>query len=193
MKCSMFSARRGDPGWAFHPDVRPAQPVFLQKARVFMHADKTEKLCKALAEQDPRKRAGPDRLCRRPGNWRLDPGLRDLAPSRRSRRSGSSAKTASSGCGGSRLKRARASSLSKTSSPPACRSARPSTACARSGAKVVAAACIIDRSAGKADVGVPLVCAGANTRCRPIRPTSCRRSLPPFAAIKPGSRHLGKK
>ena len=24
-------------------------PVFLQKARVFMHADKTEKLCKALA------------------------------------------------------------------------------------------------------------------------------------------------
>lgn len=26
-------------------------PVFLQKARVFMHADKTEKLCKALAEK----------------------------------------------------------------------------------------------------------------------------------------------
>lgn len=26
-------------------------PVFLQKARVFMHADKTELLCKALAEK----------------------------------------------------------------------------------------------------------------------------------------------
>ncbi|TIU57231.1 MAG: orotate phosphoribosyltransferase, partial [Mesorhizobium sp.] len=26
-------------------------PVFLQKARVFMHADKTERLCKALAEK----------------------------------------------------------------------------------------------------------------------------------------------
>jgi orotate phosphoribosyltransferase len=26
-------------------------PVFLQKARVFMHADKTETLCKALAEK----------------------------------------------------------------------------------------------------------------------------------------------
>ena len=26
-------------------------PVFLQKARVFMHADKTEKLCKALAKK----------------------------------------------------------------------------------------------------------------------------------------------
>ena len=26
-------------------------PVFLQKARVFMHADKTEKLCRALAEK----------------------------------------------------------------------------------------------------------------------------------------------
>src|SRR5690606_29960475 len=26
-------------------------PVFIQKARVFMHADKTEKVCKALAER----------------------------------------------------------------------------------------------------------------------------------------------
>ncbi|TIM08693.1 MAG: hypothetical protein E5Y67_28420, partial [Mesorhizobium sp.] len=26
-------------------------PVFLQKARVFMHADKTERLCKALAQK----------------------------------------------------------------------------------------------------------------------------------------------
>ena len=26
-------------------------PVFLQKARVFMHADKTERLCRALAEK----------------------------------------------------------------------------------------------------------------------------------------------
>ena len=30
-------------------------PVFLQKARVFMHADKTEQLCRALAAQDPRR------------------------------------------------------------------------------------------------------------------------------------------
>ena len=29
-------------------------PVFLQKARVFMHADKTETLCRALGREDPR-------------------------------------------------------------------------------------------------------------------------------------------
>src|SRR5690606_22153529 len=34
-------------------------PVFLQKARVFMHADKTERLCKALAEKIRAQIAGP--------------------------------------------------------------------------------------------------------------------------------------
>ena len=34
-------------------------PVFLQKARVFMHADKTEKLCRALAERIRGEVKGP--------------------------------------------------------------------------------------------------------------------------------------
>ena len=50
-------------------------PVFLQKARVFMHADKTERLCRALAEKIRKRCARPDRLCRRPGDRRPDPGL----------------------------------------------------------------------------------------------------------------------
>ena len=33
-------------------------PIFLQKARVFMHADKTERLCKALAEKIRKAVAG---------------------------------------------------------------------------------------------------------------------------------------
>lgn len=34
-------------------------PIFLQKARVFMHADRTEKLCRALAEKIKEADLGP--------------------------------------------------------------------------------------------------------------------------------------
>jgi orotate phosphoribosyltransferase len=57
------------------------------------------------------------------------------------------------------------------------------------GAKVVAAACIVDRSAGKADVGVPLVALAQYEV--PAYPAD--RLPPELAAIpatKPGSRHL---
>jgi orotate phosphoribosyltransferase len=57
------------------------------------------------------------------------------------------------------------------------------------GANVVAAACIIDRSAGEADIGVPLV---SLTRYKvPAYPAD---ALPPelaaLPAVKPGSRGL---
>lgn len=59
------------------------------------------------------------------------------------------------------------------------------------GGKTVGAACLIDRSNGSANVGVPLV---ALTRLD--IPTYAADSLPPalaaIAAIKPGSRGLGK-
>ena len=51
-------------------------PVFLQKARVFMHADKTEKLCRALADKI---RAVPASIRR--ASLRVDSWLR-TAPSR---------------------------------------------------------------------------------------------------------------
>lgn len=59
------------------------------------------------------------------------------------------------------------------------------------GGKTVGAACLIDRSNGSADVGVPLV---ALTRLD--IPTYAADALPPalaaIAAVKPGSRGLGK-
>jgi orotate phosphoribosyltransferase len=60
------------------------------------------------------------------------------------------------------------------------------------GANVVAAACIVDRSAGKADVGVPLVALAQYEV-----PSYPADKLPPelaaIPATKPGSRHLGRK
>ena len=57
------------------------------------------------------------------------------------------------------------------------------------GGDVVAAACIVDRSGGKADVGVPLIALAAWTS-RPIRPTPCRRNWPRSRCEDPGSRRL---
>ena len=49
-------------------------PVFLQKARVFMHADKTERLCRALAAKI-RDEVTDRSTIRRPGGRRPDPRL----------------------------------------------------------------------------------------------------------------------
>jgi len=59
----------------------------------------------------------------------------------------------------------------------------------KTGAKVVAAACLIDRSAGKAKVGVPLI-ALRNGRCLAGRPDKLPPHLRGTKAVKPGSRGL---
>ncbi len=59
-------------------------PVFLQKARVFMHPDQTEILCKALAEKIRAAGLGRIDLLRRPGGRRHHSGLRNFAPPWRS-------------------------------------------------------------------------------------------------------------
>lgn len=61
----------------------------------------------------------------------------------------------------------------------------------RAGGKTVAGACLIDRSGGKADIGVPLV-----SLTRLMVPTFAADQLPAdlaaVPAVKPGSRHLGQ-
>lgn len=102
-------------------------PVFLQKARVFMHADKTEKLCKALAEKIRAADLGPI-------DYVVGPAIGGLIPSYETSRhlgvprSGSNARMAYSACVVSTCRRARASSSWKISSPRAFPSAKPSTA-----------------------------------------------------------------
>src|SRR5690606_13949990 len=69
-------------------------------------------------------------------------------------------------------------------------SSRECIACVeRFGGKVVAVACLIDRSGGRADVGVPLV-ALTKLDIPTYEPTGLPPELAAIPAEKPGSRHL---
>jgi orotate phosphoribosyltransferase len=132
-------------------------PVFLQKNLVFMHADRTERLCRALADKIRAEVGAVDVV--------ISPAV-GRASSRATRRRGSSACRActsnargepSSCAAGSRWSRGRAWSWWRISSRPGFRPAKRSRPSGAAGGEVVAAACIVDRSGGEADVGVPLI------------------------------------
>jgi orotate phosphoribosyltransferase len=59
----------------------------------------------------------------------------------------------------------------------------------RTGAKVIAGACIFDRSAGEADIGVPLISL-ASQKFPSYMPDNLPPELEKLPAIKPGSRGL---
>lgn len=163
-------------------------PVFLQKARVFMHPDKTEILCRALAEKIRAKAAGPV-------DYLVGPAIGGLIPAyETARHFGAPAIWVEREGGEFRLRRFEIA--------PGARvvvvedivttglSIRETVDCLRKlGAEVVAAACIIDRSAGKADVGVPLIALAEYEV--PAYPAD---ALPPelaaIPAVKPGSRNI---
>jgi orotate phosphoribosyltransferase len=163
-------------------------PVFLQKARVFMHADKTERLCRALA-QLVRERV-PGRI-----DYVVGPAIGGLIPAyETSRHLGVPAIWVEREQGEFRLRRFEVE--------PGARvvivedivttglSIRETVECmGKLGVDVVAACCIVDRSAGKADVGVPLVALAQYEV--PAYPAD---ALPPELAaippIKPGSRTI---
>lgn len=163
-------------------------PVFLQKARVFMHADKTEKLCKALAELIR------DRV---PGaiDYVVGPAIGGLIPAyETSRHLGVPAIWVEREGGEFRLRRfeieAGARVVIVEDIVTTGLSIRETIACLSAlGAEVVAAACIIDRSAGRTDVGVPLVALAEYEV--PAYPAD---RLPPelaaIPAVKPGSRNV---
>ncbi len=163
-------------------------PVFLQKARVFMHADKTERLCRALAD---RIREGvPGRI-----DYVVGPAVGGLIPAyETSRHLGVPAIWVEREQGVFRLRRfdiekgARVVIVEDIVTTGL--SIRETITCLRAlGAEVAAAACIIDRSAGKTDVGVPLVALAEYEV--PAYPAD---SLPPELAaippVKPGSRNI---
>lgn len=163
-------------------------PVFLQKARVFMHADKTEKLCKALAAKI--REAVPGRI-----DYVVGPAVGGLIPAyETSRHLGAPAIWVEREGGVFRLRRfeipegARVVIVEDIVTTGL--SIRETVECLRGiGAEVAAAACIIDRSAGKADVGVPLVALAEYEV--PAYPVD---QLPPELAaippVKPGSRNI---
>lgn len=163
-------------------------PVFLQKARVFMHADKTETLCRALAARVREK--VPGRI-----DYVVGPAVGGLIPAyETSRHLGVPAIWVERENGEFRLRRfeiepgARVVIVEDIVTTGL--SIRETVECMRKlGAEVLVACCIIDRSAGKADVGVPLVALAEYAV--PAYPAD---ALPPELAaippVKPGSRSL---
>lgn len=163
-------------------------PIFLQKARVFMHADKTERLCRALAARI-RETVGEGI------DYVVGPAVGGIIPAyETSRHLGVPAIWVEREAGVFRLRRfeikpgARVVIVEDIVTTGL--SIRETVECLRGiGAEVVAAACIIDRSAGKVDVGVPLVALAQYEV--PAYPAD---ALPPELAaippVKPGSRNI---
>lgn len=163
-------------------------PVFLQKARVFMHADKTERLCRALA--DLIREQVPGRI-----DYVVGPAIGGLIPAyETSRHLGVPAIWVEREDGEFRLRRfeipqgARVVIVEDIVTTGL--SIRETIDCLRKlGADVAAAACIIDRSAGKTDVGVPLV-ALAQYEVPAYKPDDLPPELAAIPPIKPGSRNI---
>ena len=163
-------------------------PIFLQKARVFMHPHLTERLCKALAERI-REEVSPA------PDYVVGPAIGGLIPAyETSRHLGAPAIWVERENGVFRLRRFEISPGDRVviveDIVTTGLSIRETVECLRGlGAEVLAAACIIDRSAGKVDVGVPLIALAEYEV--PAYPAD---ALPPELAaippVKPGSRNL---
>ncbi|HWA18555.1 MAG TPA: orotate phosphoribosyltransferase [Devosia sp.] len=164
-------------------------PVFLQKAKVFMHPDKAERLCRALADRLRAEGYGGVSQIVSPAVGGIIPGYETA------RHLGVPAIYTERVDGKFQLRRgfevARGEKVLVVEDIVTTGlSIRECIECLRGiGADVVAAACLIDRSGGEADVGVPLV---SLTRYKvPAYPAD---ALPPelaaIPAIKPGSRGL---
>ena len=163
-------------------------PVFLQKARVFMHPDKTAILCKGLAEKINASGLGRIDYC-------VGPAVGGIIPAyETSRHLGVPNVWVEREGGEFRLRRfeiergARVVVIEDIVTTGL--SIRETVAALRAiGAEVLAAACIVDRSGGKADIGVPLV-ALAEYEVPTYPPDRLPPELAAIPATKPGSRHL---
>lgn len=163
-------------------------PVFLQKARVFMHADKTETLCKALAER-------VSTACPNGIDYVVGPAVGGIIPAfETSKHLGVPNVWVEREEGVFKLRRfdiekgARVVIIEDIVTTGL--SIRETVQSLQDiGAEVLAAACLVDRSAGKADVGVPLIALAEYEV-----PAYAADELPPelanIPAVKPGSRNL---
>lgn len=131
-------------------------PVFLQKARVFMHPAATETLCRALAERIRAEVPGPV-------DYLVGPAVGGIIPAyETARHLGVPAVWVEREDGRFRLRRFEVEKGARVviveDIVTTGLSIRETVEAVRAiGLEVAAAACLIDRSAGKADVGVPLV------------------------------------
>jgi orotate phosphoribosyltransferase len=164
-------------------------PVFLQKAKVFADAERTAKLCKALAEKVKAELGeAPDII--------VSPAVGGIVPGyEMGRQMGLPAIYVEREDGEFRLRRGFELSpgqkvlvvediVTTGLSSRECIDSLEVT-----GATVLAEACLIDRSGGKADVGVPLI-ALASIEFPAYAPDDLPPELAAIPAIKPGSRGL---
>lgn len=163
-------------------------PVFLQKARVFMHADKTEKLCIALAHKI--RAAGLGQI-----DYVVGPAIGGLIPAyETSRHLGVPAIWVEREAGEFKLRRFEIEQGARVviveDIVTTGLSIRETIECLQKlGAEVVAAACIIDRSAGKADIGAPLI-ALAQYEVPAYHADALPPELAAIPPVKPGSRNI---
>ncbi|WP_421723452.1 orotate phosphoribosyltransferase [Bauldia sp.] len=163
-------------------------PVFLQKARVFMYPDKTERLCRALAEKVRAEGFGDVDVIIAPAVGGIVPGYETA------RHLGVPAMWVEREEGAFRLRRFEMEKGTRVliveDIVTTGLSIRETIETVRDlGGDVVAAACLIDRSAGEADTGVPLV-ALANYKVPAYPANSLPPELAAIPAVKPGSRNL---
>jgi orotate phosphoribosyltransferase len=164
-------------------------PVFLQKARVFMHPDKAERLCRALAEKLRAEGYGGVSQVVSPAVGGIIPGYETA------RWLGIPAIYTERVDGKFQVRRgfeiARGEKVLVVEDIVTTGlSIRECIDCLREvGADVLAAACLIDRSAGEADVGVPLV-ALAEYKVPAYPADALPPELAAIPAVKPGSRGL---
>ncbi|MBI4922821.1 MAG: orotate phosphoribosyltransferase [Devosia nanyangense] len=164
-------------------------PVFLQKAKVFMHPDKAEVLCKALAEKVRAEGLGNVSQIVSPAVGGIIPGYETA------RHLGVPAIYTERVDGKFQLRRGFEIYLGEKvlvveDIVTTGLSIRECVACLKEiGADVVAAACLIDRSGGEADVGVPLI-ALAKYKVPAYPADALPPELAAIPAVKPGSRGL---
>lgn len=164
-------------------------PTFLQKQRVFMHADKAEILCKALAEKIVAEGFGDVSQIVSPAIGGIIPGYET------SRHLKKPAVFTERVNGKFELRRGfevkpGEKVIVVEDIVSTGLSIRECVDCLKElGADVVAAACLVDRSDGEADVGVPLV-ALTGFKVPAYAPDDLPPELAAMPAIKPGSRGL---
>jgi orotate phosphoribosyltransferase len=163
-------------------------PMFLQKNLVFMYPERTERLCKALADLIEAKFGKPDVI--------ISPAVGAIIPGYEvARQMGVPAMYVEREGGEFKLRRAfRIASGAKVAVVEDVISTGGSfleavEAIKKLGGEVVCGACIVDRSGGRADVGAPLI-ALATLDVPAYAPDALPAELAAIPAEEPGSKRL---
>lgn len=164
-------------------------PVFLQKAFIFMDPARTEKLCAALAEKiRDQLETLPDVI--------VAPAMGGVIPGyEMARQLGLSSMFVEREEGefvlrrGFKLRKGQTVLMVEDIITTGLSSRECIAAIQQTGAKVVAGACLFDRSGGEADIGVPLISL-ASKKFPAYKPEDVPDDMAQIRAIKPGSRGL---